>query len=77
MIGYESIKLHMFNYEPKERTEKQRRKCFWKYFWNGFFFRKADTKYCPFCCNEIPRDDYFNLPIFTYGCEKCRTKLKE
>ena len=56
-------------------------KCKLKYFWHGFknaLNPNMKSLYlCPHCCNEVSEDEYNNMNIFVYGCEKCKDEHQE
>ncbi len=59
-------------------------KCMFKYILDGFItglsiglYWKTKQKYCPWCCTPVDNISYHESPIFTYGCNHCRTKLSD
>ncbi len=78
---YNIYKWYTLNFEEKP-VYVTSNKCMWKYFLNGFITaftaslaNHKDKHYCPWCCTEVDSISYNDSPIYTFGCNKCRTRL--
>ncbi len=75
---YKIYKWYLLNFEEKTKYNISLL-CIFKYSLDGFLSvytweKSLDNNYCPHCCTKVDSISYDDSPIYTYGCNACRTR---
>ena len=85
---YNIYKWYLLNFKEKNNIKKSIEASMFvrttKYFLTGFLhgfslflWNPRKKHFCPHCTTPVDDITFYESPLYMYGCDKCRTKIKE